>query len=149
MFSSRFYPILSLPLCAHVFSYLDFLQSSDMIRDRFLHRKLKKSIPRKALTADDISEDVQKGISIRNQLAVWDKLLEYRIQFQKVLALSNQLPPSDLSAPVMKDFLKDAGNGHLYWQCTRNIARASKQLTAIRRQLIDLFPEVKKSLEKR
>lgn len=49
----------------------------------------------------------------------------------------------------MKEFLADPENNKLYRQSVKNIEKAFQQLIAIRQELIDLYPEVKKSLEKR
>ena len=38
------------------------------------------------------NEEVQKGISVQNQLKVWEKLLEVRIKSQKMLITANSLP---------------------------------------------------------
>lgn len=39
--------------------------------------------------------DIEKGKGIKNQINIWDLLLEGRIKFQKCLAASNQLPKHD------------------------------------------------------
>lgn len=44
---------------------------------------------------DKSSEMVRKGQAIKNQLRIWDKLLECRIQMQKLLARVNQCPQPD------------------------------------------------------
>ncbi|KAL0271035.1 UNVERIFIED_CONTAM: hypothetical protein PYX00_008275 [Menopon gallinae] len=38
------------------------------------------------------TEDIKKGTAIRNQLLIWDLLLECRMKFQKCLTSANQLP---------------------------------------------------------
>lgn len=38
------------------------------------------------------NEEVQKGVSVQNQLKVWEKLLEVRIKSQKMLITANSLP---------------------------------------------------------
>lgn len=41
------------------------------------------------------TEDIKKGTAIRNQLLIWDLLLECRMKFQKCLTSANQLPKFD------------------------------------------------------
>lgn len=41
------------------------------------------------------SGDIEKGTAIKNQLHIWDFLLECRMKFQKCLITSNQLPSSN------------------------------------------------------
>lgn len=39
-----------------------------------------------------VGSDIDKGNAIRNQLSMWDSLLECRIKFQKCLSVANKLP---------------------------------------------------------
>ncbi|NXP18453.1 AATF protein, partial [Scytalopus superciliaris] len=41
------------------------------------------------------SEEVEKGKAVRNQLALWDQLMEGRIKMQKALVTANRLPQPD------------------------------------------------------
>ncbi|NXR15286.1 AATF protein, partial [Semnornis frantzii] len=41
------------------------------------------------------AEEVERGRAVKNQLALWDQLLEGRIKMQKALATANQLPQPD------------------------------------------------------
>ncbi|XP_022648451.1 protein AATF-like [Varroa destructor] len=119
----------------------------DAAGDKFKH--LKESMEREYSASEDFSEDVQKGRCIGHQLKVWDRLLEHRIQFQRILALSNQLPPFHVFKNVTKEFFADSDNNRLYRQTIKNAEKAFGQLIAIRQQLLEMFPEVKKSLEHR
>ncbi|NXA50905.1 AATF protein, partial [Nothocercus julius] len=48
-----------------------------------------------------VAEEVEKGKAVKNQLALWDHLLEGRIKMQKVLLTANRLPQPD-TYPVFK-----------------------------------------------
>ncbi|NXK12928.1 AATF protein, partial [Herpetotheres cachinnans] len=50
-------------------------------------------------------EEVEKGKAVRNQLALWDQLLEVRIKMQKALMTVNRLPQPD-TYPI---FRKEGG----------------------------------------
>ncbi|TKC47246.1 hypothetical protein EI555_016759, partial [Monodon monoceros] len=49
-----------------------------------------------------VSEEVEKGQAVKNQIALWDQLLEGRIKLQKALLTTNQLPQPDVF-PIFKD----------------------------------------------
>ncbi|NXF51774.1 AATF protein, partial [Oceanites oceanicus] len=51
------------------------------------------------------AEEVEKGKAVKNQLALWDQLLEGRIKMQKVLVTVNRLPQPD-TYPI---FRKEGG----------------------------------------
>ena len=43
----------------------------------------------------DVSDQISKGKSLKNQLLIWDNLLEFRIKAQKMLIESNKFPHFD------------------------------------------------------
>ncbi|NWH65590.1 AATF protein, partial [Geococcyx californianus] len=49
------------------------------------------------------AEEVEKGKAVRNQLALWDQLLEGRIKMQKVLVTVNRLPQPDTYPAFRKE----------------------------------------------
>ncbi|XP_038940965.1 protein AATF isoform X1 [Rattus norvegicus] len=55
-----------------------------------------------AFSGVKVSEEVEKGRAVKNQIALWDQLLEGRIKLQKALLTTNQLPQPDVF-PVFKD----------------------------------------------
>ncbi|XP_004643063.1 protein AATF isoform X2 [Octodon degus] len=80
-----------------------------------------------------VSEEVEKGRAVKNQIALWDQLLEGRIKLQKALLTTNQLPQPDVF-PVFKDkggseFISALKNSH-------------KALKALLRSLVDLQEEL-------
>lgn len=42
-----------------------------------------------------LDEEIQKGVCVKNQLKIWEKLLEVRIKSQKMLITANSLPDFD------------------------------------------------------
>ncbi|KAM5308351.1 protein AATF isoform 2-T2 [Glossophaga mutica] len=80
-----------------------------------------------------VSEEVEKGRAVKNQIALWDQLLEGRIKLQKALLTTNQLPQPDVF-PIFKDkggpeFASALKNNH-------------KALKALLRSLVDLQEEL-------
>ncbi|NXN77708.1 AATF protein, partial [Bombycilla garrulus] len=56
------------------------------------------------------SEEVEKGKAVRNQLALWDQLMEGRIKMQKVLMTANRLPQPDTYPRFKKEGGQDFDN---------------------------------------
>ncbi|XP_054989360.1 protein AATF [Sorex araneus] len=80
-----------------------------------------------------VSEEVEKGRAVRNQIALWDQLLEGRIKLQKALLTTNQLPQPDVF-PVFKD-----KGGPEFASALKN---SHKALKALLRSLVDLQEEL-------
>ncbi|XP_066515844.1 protein AATF [Hoplias malabaricus] len=78
---------------------------------------------------EKVDEQVEKGRAVKNQLALWDLLLEGRIKMQKALVMANQLPQPD-TFPEFKsrggaEFVGALKNSH-------------KALKALQRSLLEL-----------
>ncbi|XP_004707041.1 protein AATF isoform X2 [Echinops telfairi] len=80
-----------------------------------------------------VSEEVEKGRAVRNQIALWDQLLEGRIKLQKALLTTNQLPQPDVF-PIFKD-----KGGPEFASALKN---SHKALKALLRSLVDLQEEL-------
>uniref|UniRef100_H0X9U2 Apoptosis antagonizing transcription factor n=2 Tax=Otolemur garnettii TaxID=30611 RepID=H0X9U2_OTOGA len=80
-----------------------------------------------------VSEEVEKGGAVKNQIALWDQLLEGRIKLQKALLTTNQLPQPDVF-PVFKD-----RGGPEFANALKN---SHKALKALLRSLVDLQEEL-------
>ncbi|XP_066118909.1 protein AATF isoform X1 [Saccopteryx bilineata] len=80
-----------------------------------------------------VSEEVEKGRAVKNQIALWDQLLEGRIKLQKALLTTNQLPQPDVF-PTFKD-----KGGPEFASALKN---SHKALKALLRSLVDLQEEL-------
>ncbi|XP_036307589.1 protein AATF [Pipistrellus kuhlii] len=80
-----------------------------------------------------VSEEVEKGRAVKNQIALWDQLLEGRIKLQKALLTTNQLPQPDVF-PVFKD-----KGGQEFASALKN---SHKALKALLRSLVGLQEEL-------
>ncbi|XP_008568029.1 PREDICTED: protein AATF [Galeopterus variegatus] len=80
-----------------------------------------------------VSEEVEKGRAVKNQIALWDQLLEGRIKLQKALLTTNQLPQPDVF-PVFKD-----KGGPEFASALKN---SHKALKALLRSLVYLQDEL-------
>ncbi|XP_016040974.2 protein AATF [Erinaceus europaeus] len=80
-----------------------------------------------------VSEEVEKGRAVKNQIALWDQLLEGRIKLQKALLTTNQLPQPDVF-PIFKE-----KGGPEFASALKN---SHKALKALLRSLVDLQEEL-------
>ncbi|KAL1779012.1 AATF isoform X1 [Sigmodon hispidus] len=87
----------------------------------------------KTFSGVQVSEEVEKGSAVKNQIALWDQLLEGRIKLQKALLTTNQLPQPDVF-PVFKD-----KGGPEFASALKN---SHKALKALLRSLVDLQEEL-------
>ncbi|XP_029467573.1 protein AATF isoform X2 [Rhinatrema bivittatum] len=76
----------------------------------------------RTFSEENVTVETEKGQAVKNQIALWDQLLEGRIKMQKALLTANQLPQPDvLPAFKRKDY---------------------KALKALLRSLVDLQDEL-------
>uniref|UniRef100_A0A9J7Y7Q4 Apoptosis antagonizing transcription factor n=1 Tax=Cyprinus carpio carpio TaxID=630221 RepID=A0A9J7Y7Q4_CYPCA len=83
----------------------------------------------RTFSKEKVDEEVEKGKAVKNQLALWDLMLERRIKMQKALVIANQLPP-----PQTFPEFKSRG-GAEYTEALKN---SHKALKALQRSLLDL-----------
>ncbi|XP_072445775.1 protein AATF isoform X2 [Chiloscyllium punctatum] len=82
---------------------------------------------------EKVAEEVEKGQSVKNQIALWDQILEGRIRLQKALVTANQLPQPD-SLPTFK---KEGGP-----EFSTALNDSCKALKALLRSLVELQDEL-------
>uniref|UniRef100_A0A452IPG6 Uncharacterized protein n=1 Tax=Gopherus agassizii TaxID=38772 RepID=A0A452IPG6_9SAUR len=82
---------------------------------------------------EEVSEEVEKGKAVKNQIALWDQLLEGRIKLQKALLTANQLPQPD----TFPAFKKEGGQ-----EFASAVKNSYKALKALLRALVDLQDEL-------
>ncbi|KAG8451333.1 hypothetical protein GDO86_003517 [Hymenochirus boettgeri] len=85
------------------------------------------------------SKDIEKGKAIRNQITLWDQLLEGRIKMQKALLLANQLPQTDTYEVLKKEgsteFAKSLKNNY------KALKELMRSLVELQDELLYQFPE--------
>ncbi|XP_054168432.1 protein AATF-like [Oppia nitens] len=55
----------------------------------------------------DVNDDISKGRALKNQLIIWDNLLEYRIKLQKVMMSCNKCPQFEYLLLLRKQSLNN------------------------------------------
>ncbi|XP_051536778.1 protein AATF-like [Myxocyprinus asiaticus] len=83
----------------------------------------------RTFSKERVDEEVEKGKAVKNQLALWDLMLEGRIKIQKALMSANQLPQSQ-TFPEFK-----SRGGPKYTEALKN---SHKALKALQRSLLEL-----------
>ncbi|XP_016396607.1 protein AATF-like isoform X2 [Sinocyclocheilus rhinocerous] len=83
----------------------------------------------RTFSKEKVDEEVEKGKAVKNQLALWDLMLERRIKIQKALVMANQLPQ-----PQTFPEFKSRG-GAEYAEALKN---SHKALKALQRSLLEL-----------
>ncbi|XP_034156623.2 protein AATF [Pangasianodon hypophthalmus] len=78
---------------------------------------------------EKVDEEVEKGKAVKNQLALWDLMLEGRIKMQKALVTANQLPQPD----TFPEFKSKGGADY-----TGALKNSHKALKALQRSLLEL-----------
>jgi len=89
--------------------------------------------------------EVEKAIAIRNQLNLWDSLLQCRIKLQKTLTAANKLPPYN----ILEHFFTQGGSKFkAEIQRTKHVVAALLgNLLAFQTKLLKSYPETR-NLEK-
>ena len=87
----------------------------------------------RTFSQDKVDEEVEKGKSVKNQLALYDQLLEGRIKIQKALMIANQLPQ-----PQTFPEFKRRGGAELAGE----LKNAHKALKALQRSLLELHDQL-------
>lgn len=82
---------------------------------------------------EKVDEEVEKGKAVKNQLALWDQLLEGRIKLQKALVTANQLPQ-----PCTFSEFKKRGGAELAVE----LKNSHKALKALKRTLVELHDQL-------
>ena len=87
----------------------------------------------RTFSQNKVDEEVEKGKSVKNQLALYDQLLEGRIKIQKALMTANQLPQ-----PQTFPEFKRRGGAELAGE----LKNAHKALKALQRSLLELHDQL-------
>ncbi|XP_054458336.1 protein AATF [Anoplopoma fimbria] len=82
---------------------------------------------------EKVDKEVEKGKAVKDQLALWDQLLEGRIKIQKALVTANQLPQTQ----TFQKFKKRGGD-----ELAGELKNTHKALKALQRSLLELHDQL-------
>ena len=87
----------------------------------------------------NVKADIDKGNCVRNQLNLWENLLEIRIKLQKCLFTSNQMPQFD----VWKDFKENSEYATKTDESTSKLKLLLNNMLELQHSLLKQYPETK------
>ncbi|XP_073333157.1 protein AATF [Pagrus major] len=87
----------------------------------------------RTFSQDKVDEEVEKGKAVKNQLALYDQLLEGRIKIQKALMTANQLPQPQ----TLPEFKRRGGA-----ELAGELKNTHKALKALQRSLLELHDQL-------
>ncbi|KAK0181250.1 hypothetical protein PV327_003549 [Microctonus hyperodae] len=119
--------------------------SDDVDDENPLYRNRKDDKNFKHMTVNNPRDDVEKGNCVREQLKIWENLLEMRIQFQKCLASSNKLPQFD----VHKEYVPHEEFSKGKNQITNKLMDLLDNMLEVQDKLLKNNPETKNLLVKK
>nr|XP_023023786.1 protein Aatf-like [Leptinotarsa decemlineata] len=97
------------------------------------------------IKSEDVPLQLKKGMCVRNQLSIWESLLEMRIQIQKCLAAANRMPRKE----KFKEIKAESGQ-----EFSNRVSETAGTISMLLGKLLDLqslvlnkFPETKKFMK--
>ncbi|CAG9862103.1 unnamed protein product [Phyllotreta striolata] len=92
-------------------------------------------------TMSDVSAQVKKGRCVKNQMTIWESLLEMRIQVQKCLSAANKMPRPDIYSEIRNSSGPEFASSV---QKTKNsISSVLEKLLLLQNLLWKQYPETK------
>ncbi|XP_038211487.1 protein AATF [Zerene cesonia] len=106
----------------------DISQMEEPIKEQFEHVK-----------KQDVSEEAKKGICVRNQLLIWEGLLEMRIHLQRCMSTANKMPMSNIykELKVNNDFAEESS------KTINNVSTILDKFLTLQSMLLKNFPDTK------
>ncbi|CAB3257228.1 unnamed protein product [Arctia plantaginis] len=106
----------------------DISQMDEPLKENFEHVK-----------KQNVSEEAKKGNAVRNQLLIWEGLLEMRIHLQRCVNTANQMPLPDTYQELKEnnEFVEETNI------CKNNIATVLDKLLSLQNLLLNNYSETK------
>ncbi|XP_043488089.1 protein AATF [Polistes fuscatus] len=108
-------------------------------KDNPLYRERDDDANFKTMSAINVKEEMEKGQCIKNQLRIWESLLEMRIKLQQCLAESNQMPQYD----THKSYRRDADFMKRTNEAKSKLTLLLDNMLNLQKTLLKQFPETK------
>ncbi|XP_012535391.1 protein AATF [Monomorium pharaonis] len=106
------------------------------VGDLFYKRKFSTI---KTISETNVRTEIEKGISIRNQLKLWENFLEMRIKLQKCVAVSNKMPQYEMH----KEFRSDVDFMKKVNETKMKLALVIENMLQLKDFLLKQYPETK------
>ncbi|XP_030381160.1 protein Aatf [Scaptodrosophila lebanonensis] len=90
--------------------------------------------------------EIQKGLCVQNQLRIWERLLELRMNTQKVTSKANQLPPPQTLPKLGAD---NEGLQTVLQEAQERSNKLLQQLLLLQHTLAQQFSELRRSVKRK
>ncbi|KAL3288026.1 hypothetical protein HHI36_002478 [Cryptolaemus montrouzieri] len=90
----------------------------------------------------NIDEQISKGVCVKNQLNLWESLLETRIQLQKCVAASNKMPIGDNFNELCQNSGDEFKNKLL--ETKKSVSNVLDKMMSLQMLLVKKYPETKR-----
>lgn len=100
----------------------------------------------KHFTDSTSKDETNKGQCVRNQLSIWESLLEIRIKSKKALSASNKMPVGEKFNEILNN--ADEECQKKLSETKKNISNLLDKLFSLQTLLLNKYPETKKLLSK-
>lgn len=94
----------------------------------------------KHIKEDNFSTQLKKATCVRNQMSMWENLLEIRIQLQKCLITANKLPPHQIFNEIKHS---DNKFPNKVAQSKHELCHVLEKLMLLQKILLNQYPETK------
>lgn len=94
------------------------------------------------LTETDVPKQIRKGLCVRNQITVWENLLEMRIQTQKSLVAANKMPPAGTYHEIKREMGQEFTNK--ISETKKGLCNLLDKLIVLQNLVQQKYPETKK-----
>jgi protein AATF/BFR2 len=93
------------------------------------------------ISSRSLETEVERGIAVRNQLNLWDNLLECRIQLQKALTAGNKLPQYN----IFEHFVAQGGSKYKaeIQQTKHKVTTLLENLVTLQTEMLKSYPETR------
>ncbi|XP_050295163.1 protein AATF-like [Anthonomus grandis grandis] len=98
------------------------------------------------LSETNASQQVKKGLCVRNQMNIWENLLEMRIQLQKSLVAANKMPQTDDFKGMQKSDEAEQFREKVQ-ETQENLGKVVDKLIQLQQMVVKKFPESKNVLK--
>lgn len=111
----------------------DFEEEDDYIDSKQSHSTIK------TMSETNVRAEIEKGNCVRNQLKLWESLLEMRIKIQKCVVTSNQMPQYN----TYKEFKSNMEFSKKVNETKNNLMRTLDNMLQLRDFFLMQYPETK------
>lgn len=101
----------------------------------------------KHMNETSVSKETSRGMCVKNQISIWESLLEIRIQLQKCLVASNKMPQFDTYKAILEASDDDYRKKSV--EVTENVSKLLDSFLTLQSLCLKQYPKTKKLLREK